>query len=83
MLAAKDDVLVIGKTLPGGGAETAGLASGDAIVSVDGIPVKSLGFEGAVQKIRGPENTTVTLSVKKANAGEPTNVSVVRRRVQG
>lgn len=83
VLAAKDDVLVIGKTLPGGGAEIAGLVSGDAIVSVEGIPVKILGFEGAIQKIRGPENTTVNLSVKKANAGEPTNVSVVRRRVQG
>lgn len=83
VLAAKHDVLVIGKTLAGGGAETAGLVSGDAIVTVDGIPVKSLGFEGAVQKIRGPENTTVTVGVKKGNAGEPTNVSVVRRRVQG
>lgn len=83
VLAAKDEVLVIGKTLPGGGAETAGLVSGDAIVAIDGNPVKTLGFEGAVEKIRGAEGTTVVLSVKKASGGEPVTVAVVRRRVQG
>jgi protocatechuate 3,4-dioxygenase beta subunit len=83
VLAAKDDVLVVGKLLPGGGAEAAGLAAGDAIVAVDGVPVAGLGFEGSVQRIRGPENTSVVLLVKKASGGEATNVSVVRRRVQG
>ena len=83
VLAAKDDVLVVGKLLPGGGAEAAGLAAGDAIGAVDGVPVAGLGFEGSVQRIRGPENTSVVLLVKKASGGEATNVSVVRRRVQG
>jgi hypothetical protein len=83
VLAAKDDVLVIGKTLPSGGAESAGLVSGDAIVAIDGTPVKGLGFEDAVQKIRGPEGTTVVLLVKKQSGGDPVAVDVVRRRVQG
>jgi C-terminal processing protease CtpA/Prc len=40
----------------------------DEIVSVDGNTVASLGFNGAVEAIRGPENSTVRLEVRREGA---------------
>lgn len=81
VLSAKDDALVIGETLEGGGAREAGLVAGDAILAVDGHPVTDLGFEGAVQRIRGPEGSSVALTVRKAAGGEAREVVVFRRRI--
>jgi C-terminal processing protease CtpA/Prc len=80
-LSAKDDALVIGKVFPGGGAAEVGLAEGDRVVRVDGEPVSQLGFASAVQKVRGPEGTTVTLVVVKSGQGEVSLV-VPRRSIK-
>jgi len=81
-LTPKGDYLLIGRILPGGGAIEAGLAPGDAILAVDGVPVAELGFDGAIQRIRGPEGTTVVLNVRKAG-GEEIRLEVFRRKIRG
>jgi len=83
VLSAKGDALVIGQALPGGGAAQAGLGPGDAIVAIDGSPVVEIGFEQAIQRIRGPEGSVVTLSVRKGDQGEPSEIPVRRTRVRG
>jgi hypothetical protein len=87
VLAPRDDALVIGMTVPGGGAAEAGLTVGDAVVSVDGTSVVQLGFEQAIQRIRGPENSRVVLGVRRgvggdAGTGPAVEVPVIRRRIQ-
>jgi hypothetical protein len=82
MLAASDNRLRIGATIAGGGALEAGLKSGDEIIMVDGRPVVELGFDGAVQAIRGPEGTQVRLSIRRAGASETEDVWVFRRNIQ-
>ncbi len=82
ILAAKDDVLIVGKVAPGGGAAEAGLAIGDALLSIDGIPIVNLGFGGAIARIRGAEGTTVSLLVRRAAGGEPLLIGVVRRPIK-
>lgn len=82
VLAAKDDAMLIGKVVPGGGAAEAGLAVGDAILAVDGESVVSLGFEGTIQRIRGPEGTTVSLLIRRGDGGAPAPISVIRRRIK-
>jgi len=79
VISAKGEALVIGDTLERGGAREAGLTAGDEILAVDGIPVKDLGFESAIQRIRGPEGSQVVLSVRKGGTGAPINVIVTRR----
>lgn len=80
VLAPKDDHLIIGKVIAGGGAAEAGLGPGDMVLAIDGVAIAELGFAGAIQKIRGPEGTVVTLLVqRKAAAAAP--VRVTRRRV--
>jgi hypothetical protein len=83
VLTAKDDALVIGQVLPGGGAAEVGLAPGDAILAIDGVNVTILGFENAIGKIRGPEDSVVVLTVRKAGAAEAADVAVPRRRIKG
>lgn len=82
VLAAKDDAMVIGKVVPGGGAAEVGLASGDAILAVEGKSVVALGFEGTIHAIRGPEGSHVMLLVRRADAGAAVPISVPRRRIK-
>jgi hypothetical protein len=67
---------------PGGGAAEAGLLPGDEILQVDGRPVADLGLSGAVDLIRGPEDTRVRLVVRRGEA-PPAEVVVWRRLVRG
>jgi len=81
MLSAQAEVMLIGRVMPGGGAAEAGLHEGDEVHTVDGAPVGTLGFEGTVQCIRGPEGSTVRLGVR-SGAGAVREVVVTRRRVR-
>ncbi|HLL55012.1 MAG TPA: carboxypeptidase regulatory-like domain-containing protein [Myxococcaceae bacterium] len=83
VLQPSEDVLVVRQALPGGGAAEAGLGSGDAVLQIDGKDVASLGFEGAVQRIRGVEGSSVRLSVRRAADAQVVEVLVVRRRIRG
>jgi hypothetical protein len=67
---------------PGGGAAEAGLVAGDEILQVEGRPVADLGLSGAVDLIRGPEDTRVRLVVRRGEA-PPGEVLVWRRLVRG
>lgn len=82
VLSARDDALLIGQVMAGGGAAQAGLGPGDAVVSIDGKNVVDLGFEEAVNRIRGPEGSVVTLAVRKGNKGSAVDVPVRRTRVR-
>jgi PDZ domain-containing protein/carboxypeptidase family protein len=81
MLKLERDKLVVGELVAGGGAAEAGLVPGDRILAVDGRPVTDLGFAGAVESIRGPEGTTVTLHVRRTGGAE-VDVVVTRRVVR-
>ena len=57
VLALRGDALSVAQTVDGGGAAEAGLGRGDLILRVNGQPVTELGFAGAIDAIRGPEDT--------------------------
>ena len=73
------------KVLPGGGAAEVGLAPGDEVIAIDGAPVSVMTLGEAVPRLRGPEGTTVALTVRKGAAGgqAPIVVLVPRRLVRG
>jgi len=48
-----------------GGAAEAGLVAGDLILRIDGRPVAELGFQNAIQALRGPEDSSVQLQVRR------------------
>lgn len=80
VMQARGDVIFIQQVVPAGGAAAAGLGPGDAVLAIDGTPVATMGFEGAMNAIRGPEGTTVVLRIRRGTA--ESDVPVTRRIVR-
>lgn len=80
-IGAVDDTLVINEVIEGGGAEAAGLVAGDRITAVDGESVLELGFEDAIQNIRGQAGTRVLLDLLRSD-GEREQIEVERRIIR-
>jgi carboxyl-terminal processing protease len=69
--------LIVVSPLEGSPAEKAGLKAGDVIVSVDGSALDGLTVDAARDKVRGPKDTTVVLSIQRGKAAT-IEVSIVR-----
>jgi S1-C subfamily serine protease len=87
VLRVADEGLRISRVVPGSGAAEVGLAPGDDIVRIDGRAVGELDLDAAVQLIRGPENSSITLVVRRRGPqgvmGAEETVIVPRRVVRG
>jgi len=81
VLRAEGDAIVIRGLVEGGGAAEVGLVEGDAIVAIDGVLASGLGFDGAIQRIRGPEGSSVRLRLRRLD-GRVEDVAVPRRRIR-
>ncbi len=73
--------LVVISPMAGSPAEEAGILSGDVIVAVDGLVVNQTNEEDAFQMVRGPEGTTVRLTISRAGTEGTFDVDVIRRRI--
>lgn len=63
-------------------AYNAGLKSGDQIIKIDGEPTEGIDIDVAVQKIRGPVGTSVTLTIKRTKAEAFTkNIPITRSQI--
>ena len=62
-------------------ARSAGIESGDTIVSVDGESIAGQSSTEATAKIKGPEGTKVTLGVRDARGGKVRQLTLTRAEV--
>ncbi len=62
-LEEKDDEIVVKASMDGSPAEETGIQSGDVLIAVDGESVTGEEFEEIGERIRGPEETYVDLTV--------------------
>ena len=62
-------------------AEEAGLRPGDLVLAVDGESTETMGLYEAIALIRGPRETTVTLTILRPGESDPFNVEIVRARI--
>jgi len=62
-------------------AEKAGVRSGDAIVSVDGLDITALSLDEVASQIRGPRGTSVTLGLLR-DGTTPLEVALVRETIK-
>lgn len=89
---ANDDFVGIGAELQSVGGKTvvqtpmegspaiaAGIRASDVIVKVDGIAIEGMDLSKVVEKIRGPEGTTVRLRVSRA--GQELDFAIVRGKI--
>jgi len=74
----KGNVLTVTSPLKGTPAEKAGIKAGDEILKIDGVSTQGMDASSAVNKIRGPKGTPVTLTIYREGWGAPRDIKVVR-----
>ena len=59
-------------------AHRAGIQAGDIITHIDSEPVLGLSLSEAVEKMRGPVDTLIALTLRREGSDEPLDVSMAR-----
>ncbi len=59
-------------------ASRGGVQPNDLITHLDGEPIKGLTLEQAVEKMRGPVNTAITLRIQRKGVEKPVEIKLVR-----
>jgi len=78
-LEMKESQVRIAQPLEDSPAKAAGIRKGDVIVKVDGKPTQGLELEDVVKMIRGPRGTSVTLTIRRIDAADTFEVTIVRK----
>lgn len=81
-LGVRDQLPVIVAPFDGSPADKAGVKAGDIILEVDGVDVTSLPLNDIVSKIRGPEGTTVKLSLLRPEENKSVDVTITRGEIK-
>jgi len=81
-VAVRDDHIMIVGPLPNSPAIRAGIKPGDIILAVDGESLEGFDLLAAVDLIRGPKDSTVVLTILRAGALQPMDLSVVRDTIE-
>ena len=77
-VVAKDGAIIVIEPLKNSPASKAGIMAGDRIIKIDSKETANLSTEDAVQIIRGPKGTRVTLTIFRNGEREPFDIEVVR-----
>ncbi|MEI7451919.1 MAG: S41 family peptidase [Candidatus Falkowbacteria bacterium] len=77
-IALKNDVITIVSPLDGMPAQKAGLRAGDQIYAVNGTSTLGLSVDAVVRMIRGPKDTSVTVSVYRSGLDKPKDYVINR-----
>ena len=77
-IVAQEGAITVIAPLKDSPAERSGLQAGDRIIKIDDRETTGLSTEDAVQIIRGERGTPVVLTIFRAEAKEPFDVTVVR-----
>ncbi len=59
-------------------ADRAGVSAGDLITAIDGQGLKGLSMDAAVEKMRGPVGSPITLTIARKGVMKPITVKIVR-----
>ncbi len=76
-----DGALTVKDVFPDSPAERGGLRRDDRILRIDGVSTVGMSVKQAVSRIRGPEGTTVRLSLARAGEAEPLELVLERARI--
>jgi carboxyl-terminal processing protease len=82
MVQQEDGIIKVISPVDGTPAAKAGIKSGDRIGAVDGISIVGLAQEDAIDKMRGPVGSKVTLTIIREGEKKPFDVTLQRSNVQ-
>ena len=77
-ITVKDKVLTVVSPIEGTPAYLAGMKAGDKIIKVEGESTLDMSLMEAVKKIRGPEGSTVNLTVLREGEEKPLEFAITR-----
>jgi Beta-lactamase/PDZ domain len=81
-VAMRNGVLNVVSPLRGMPAAKAGVLSGDVITHLNGEPTQDMGLNQAVEKMRGPVNTTVRLRIARKGQDTPIEIEIARAPIR-
>ncbi len=81
-IGIKDHHVTVIAPIEGTPAHAAGVESGDVILKVDETPTKDLTLMEAVQRMRGPKGTAVTLTVEREGASDTLSFTLIRDTIK-
>ncbi|RNC97122.1 S41 family peptidase [Oceaniradius stylonematis] len=74
----EDELVKVITPMYGTPAEAAGVLAGDFISAIDGEEVRGLTLQEAVEKMRGPVNTPIELTILREGADAPLEITIIR-----
>ncbi|MCR9121182.1 MAG: S41 family peptidase [Phyllobacteriaceae bacterium] len=74
----EDELVKVITPMYGTPAEEAGVLAGDYISAIDGEEVRGLTLQEAVEKMRGPVNTPIELTILREGADAPLEITIIR-----
>jgi carboxyl-terminal processing protease len=77
-IEVKDGILTVVAPLEGMPAEKAGLEPLDRVVAIEGESTKNITIQEAVDKIRGPRGSIVTLTIQRGPQNDEFNIKIKR-----
>ncbi len=81
-IGMEDGLVKVVSPIEGSPAFRAGLKPGDLITKIDDTPVKGLGMDQAVKKMRGEPNTKVTLTIFRKDESRSFPVTITREEIR-
>lgn len=81
-IGIKNNTLIVISPLKSTPAEKAGLKSGDKIMEINGESTSDIGIQEAVNKIRGPKGSKVTLTIVRDSLNKAKDISIERGKIK-
>jgi carboxyl-terminal processing protease len=78
----EDGLIKVISPIDGTPAAKAGIKSGDRIAGIDGISIAGMPLNDAIDKMRGPEGSKITLTILREGEKKPFDVTLTRAVVQ-
>lgn len=75
----KDGLIVVISPIEGTPAAKAGIKPGDLIVAIDGKSVEGMSLDTAVNRMRGPPESKIMLTIKRSGVNRPLEFTIVRQ----
>lgn len=82
VVSTEDGPATVRGVADGGPASRAGLQEGDVLIEVDGQPLKGLGIDQVLSKLRGKADTEVRLRITRKGLAEPLAYKLVREPIR-